>query len=112
MLGPGCLGGDEQIVLDAWDILDTITPMDQLGAINACLTRVNGIGCYRSDSLMMAWIEAFWDRDVAAELEMGVDDRQGATSDVPPTAPPRTPPVRRCARVLRRADSHRAAAGE
>lgn len=149
-LGPACLGGDDPIVLDAWDILATITPPDQLGdlalfggfepdgdvaadslafvnvldvdgsafqmsvntveseadadelaltmahelshvftatpdqldrtdeAIDACTTHFNGEGCYLTDSLMLAWIDAFWDDEVLATLDPGVDDPDGA----------------------------------
>lgn len=149
-LGPACLGGDDPVVLDAWGILEVITPPAQLGdlalfggfeadgdgaadtlafvnvldangdsfqmavnivesaadadelaltmahefshvftatpdqldrtdeAFEICETHFNGEGCYLPDSLMFQWIQAFWDEDVLATLDPGVDDPDGA----------------------------------
>lgn len=38
-------------------------------AIDACSTYYNGDGCYLPGSLMIAWIEAFWDDDLLTSVD-------------------------------------------
>ncbi len=56
----------------------TSTQLDRTDeAIDACDTYFNGDGCYLPDSLVLAWIGAFWDDDVLA----GVDPFEDSPDD-------------------------------
>ena len=48
----------------------TSTQLDRTDeAIDACDTHFNGDGCYLPESLMLAWIDAFWGDDLLAGLD-------------------------------------------
>ncbi len=48
----------------------TSTQLDRTDeAIDACTTYFNGEGCYLPDSLMLAWIDAFWDDQLLASVD-------------------------------------------
>jgi len=59
----------------------TATPM-QLDrtdeAIDDCPTYFNGEGCYVDDSLMLAWIDAFWEPEVLAGVDVEVESSDDA----------------------------------
>ena len=149
-LGELCFGRDDDVVLNAWDALEAITPTGQLGdvtlfggfepnggeaeetlafvnvvdvdgnsfqmsintvdavddpdellltlahefthvftatpqqldrtdeAFDTCETYFNGDGCYFEDSLMLAWIDPFWDPDVLAGIDPEVESADDA----------------------------------
>jgi len=151
-----CFGDDDQVILDAWDVLAAIAPAGQLGditlfggfepddddaaetmafvnavdvdgssfqvsvntveaiadpdellltlahefthvfaatatqldrtdeAIDECDTYFNGEGCYLDDSLMVAWIEEFWDPEVLSSVDPMIesfDDAEARCDD-------------------------------
>jgi hypothetical protein len=47
-------------------------------AIEACSTYFNGEGCYLPDSLMLAWIDAFWDDALLASVDPFEDSPEDA----------------------------------
>lgn len=47
-------------------------------AIDACATYFNGEGCYLPDSLMLAWIDEFWDDALLASVDPFEDDPDDA----------------------------------
>ncbi|HSM65451.1 MAG TPA: hypothetical protein VK860_04020 [Ilumatobacteraceae bacterium] len=47
-------------------------------AIDACSTYFNGEGCYLPDSLMLAWIDAFWDDALLASVDPFEDSPEDA----------------------------------
>jgi hypothetical protein len=47
-------------------------------AIDNCETYFNGDGCYFDDSLMLAWIDAFWAPEVLAGVDVEVDSPDDA----------------------------------
>jgi len=47
-------------------------------AIDDCATYFNGEGCYVDDSLMLAWIDAFWEPEVLASMDVEVDSPDDA----------------------------------
>lgn len=52
----------------------TPTQLDRTDeAIDGCTTYFNGEGCYVDDSLMLAWIEEFWDPEVLASVDPEVE---------------------------------------
>ena len=42
-------------------------------AIDDCNTYFNGEGCYADDALMLVWIDAFWEPEVLASMDVEVD---------------------------------------
>ena len=63
----------------------TPTQLDRTDeAIDGCTTFFNGEGCYLDESLMYAWILAFWDPEVLATVnvfEESVDDADARCAD-------------------------------
>ena len=47
-------------------------------AIDDCNTYFNGEGCYADDSLMLVWIDAFWEPEVLASMDVEVDSPDDA----------------------------------
>lgn len=73
---------DELLLTMAHEFSHVFTGLDtqidrSLEAFESCATYFNGEGCYRPDSLMFDWIEAFWSDGLIDE----VDPESDATAD-------------------------------
>jgi hypothetical protein len=57
----------------------TSTQLDRSDeAVEACMTHFNGEGCYLPESLMLNWIERFWDDAMLADVDPFEDSAEGA----------------------------------